>query len=146
MFGKLHFGNNPKGIDEFMIVPGQGSYINPDFITTKGDTVNKVGYATDIITDLAIDWLTKKRNSKKPFLMMYLHKASTSCMVAKSREIQNIFKTKFPQNLKLYLMIIKNRGEAAKTAEMNILNHMLLSYDCKVHPNALAELNVITDP
>lgn len=38
MFGKLHFGNNPKGVDEFMILPGQGNYINPDFITTEGDT------------------------------------------------------------------------------------------------------------
>jgi arylsulfatase A-like enzyme len=38
MFGKLHFGNNPKGVDEFMILPGQGNYINPDFITNKGDT------------------------------------------------------------------------------------------------------------
>ena len=24
MFGKLHFGNNPKGIDDFLILPGQG--------------------------------------------------------------------------------------------------------------------------
>ncbi|RLD82512.1 MAG: sulfatase, partial [Bacteroidetes bacterium] len=23
MFGKLHFGNNPKGVDDFMILPGQ---------------------------------------------------------------------------------------------------------------------------
>ena len=28
MYGKLHFGNNPKGVDDFMILPGQGSYIN----------------------------------------------------------------------------------------------------------------------
>src|SRR5690606_5462690 len=26
MFGKLHFGNNPKGFDEFKILPGQGDY------------------------------------------------------------------------------------------------------------------------
>ena len=25
MFGKLHFGNNPKGIDDFLILPGQGA-------------------------------------------------------------------------------------------------------------------------
>ncbi len=24
MFGKLHFGNNPKGVDDFLILPGQG--------------------------------------------------------------------------------------------------------------------------
>ena len=33
MFGKLHFGNNPKGFDQFAILPGQGAYYNPEFIT-----------------------------------------------------------------------------------------------------------------
>ena len=36
MFGKLHFGNNPKGFDQFKILPGQGVYYNPEFITKKG--------------------------------------------------------------------------------------------------------------
>lgn len=75
MFGKLHFGNSPKGVGEFMILPGQGNYINPDFITKKGDTVTITGYVTDIITDLTLDWLDKKRNVEKPFMLMYLHKA-----------------------------------------------------------------------
>jgi arylsulfatase A-like enzyme len=35
MFGKLHFGNNPKGFDEFQILPDQGNYYNPDIITKK---------------------------------------------------------------------------------------------------------------
>ena len=39
MFGKLHFGNSPKGFDEFMILPDQGDYYNPEFITNRGDTV-----------------------------------------------------------------------------------------------------------
>jgi len=54
MFGKLHFGNNPKGIDEFKILPGQGDYYNPDFITSEGDTTVQ-GYVTDIITDFTLD-------------------------------------------------------------------------------------------
>ena len=61
MFGKLHFGNNPKGIDYFMILPGQGNYINPDFITPKGDTTI-IGYVTDIITDLTLGWLDQNRD------------------------------------------------------------------------------------
>ncbi len=60
MFGKLHFGNNPKGVDESMILPGQGYYLNPDFINKQGDTITIKGYLTDIITDLALDWLKKK--------------------------------------------------------------------------------------
>ena len=38
MYGKLHFGNSPKGVDDFMILPGQGRYVNPRFITPDGDT------------------------------------------------------------------------------------------------------------
>ena len=51
MFGKLHFGNNPKGFDEFKILPGQGAYWNPDFITKHQGKIKAEGYATDIITD-----------------------------------------------------------------------------------------------
>ena len=53
MFGKLHFGNNPKGVDDYMILPGQGNYINPEFITPKGN-ITITGYVTDIITDLTL--------------------------------------------------------------------------------------------
>ena len=35
MFGKLHFGNNPQGVDDFLILPGQGSYINPKFMEKR---------------------------------------------------------------------------------------------------------------
>ena len=75
IFGKLHFGNNPKGIDEFAILPGQGRYLNPDFVITNGDTISIEGYATDIITDMSIEWLERNNDSEKPFLMMYFHKA-----------------------------------------------------------------------
>jgi len=35
-FGEVaFFGNNPKGVDEFNDLPGQGHYINPDFINPK---------------------------------------------------------------------------------------------------------------
>ena len=74
MYGKLHFGNNPKGVDDFMILPGQGHYVNPDFITNDGDTTI-TGHVTDIITDLTLEWFREKRDKDKPFLMMYLHKA-----------------------------------------------------------------------
>ena len=44
MFGKLHFGNNPKGFDQFKILPGQGAYYNPDFITKDEGEINVKGY------------------------------------------------------------------------------------------------------
>ena len=40
----------------------------------NGERVKHEGYVTEIITDLAVDWL-KKRDRSKPFLLMCQHKA-----------------------------------------------------------------------
>jgi arylsulfatase A-like enzyme len=132
MFGKLHFGNNPKGIDDFMILPGQGSYINPDFITSKGDTTVQ-GYVTDIITDLTINWLEKERNPDHPFLLMYLHKAPHRPWWPRPDKFAEFTKKTLPEPPTLF-DDYENRGTAAKTAEMNLLKHMMYSHDSKVRP------------
>ncbi len=63
IFGKLHFGNNPKGFDQFKILPGQGNYYNPDFITKDEGKIRVEGYTTDIITDFTLDWLKEERDT-----------------------------------------------------------------------------------
>jgi len=130
MFGKLHFGNNPKGVEDFMILPGQGDYLNPDFITPRGDTTI-MGYVTDIITDLTLSWLKEKRNPEKPFLMMYLHKAPHRNWWPRGDKFQKYSTMTFPEPETLF-DDYKNRGTAAKTAEMNILKHMKYNSDSKV--------------
>jgi len=60
MFGKLHFGNNPKGFDEFQILPDQGDYYNPDIITKKEGKKKLTGYVTDLITERTNAELAKK--------------------------------------------------------------------------------------
>ena len=144
MYGKLHFGNNPKGVDDFMILPGQGSYINPKFITPKGDTTI-TGYVTDIITDLTIDWLDKKRDKEKPFLMMYLHKAPHRSWWPSPEKFKLFSKKVFPEP-ETFFDDYKNRGSAAKTAKMTISNEMLLSYDNKVLPEDIGEMGILDDP
>jgi arylsulfatase A-like enzyme len=138
MFGKLHFGNNPKGIDEFMILPGQGHYINPDFITKDGDTTI-TGYVTDIITDMSIDWLDKKRDTEKPFLLMYLHKAPHRPWWPRADKFKEYTKKTFPLPETLF-DDYSNRGTAAKTAEMNLLLDMEYEHDSKIFPETLAEM------
>lgn len=73
MFGKWHLISDPVGFDHWHILPGQGVYYNPPMIK-NGKKVNHTGYATDIITDLSIEWL-KNRDKSKPFLLMSQHKA-----------------------------------------------------------------------
>lgn len=129
MFGKLHFGNNPLGFDEFKILPGQGDYYNPRFITNQGDTVVS-GYVTDIITDLTIDWLEHRRLEDKPFLLMYLHKAPHRSWLPAQRHYKEYTQKQYPAPTTLF---DDYEGRvAAKTAEMNILEHMTLVYDNKL--------------
>jgi len=135
MFGKLHFGNNPKGIDDFLILPGQGSYINPRFIGKDSDTII-TGYVTDIITDLSLDWLDKKRDKEKPFMMMYLHKAPHRAWWPSPEKFAEFYEKEFPEPATLF-DDYSGRGTAAKTAEMNILTHMQYMHDSKVRPETI---------
>ncbi|WP_242085560.1 sulfatase [Aestuariivivens sediminis] len=141
MFGKLHFGNNPKGVDEFMILPGQGNYLNPDFITKNGDTTI-TGYVTDIITDLAINWLDKKRSKEKPFMLMYLHKAPHRPWWPSPKKFKEFSNKVFPEPITLF-DDYKNRGTAAKSAEMNLLKHMGYSHDSKIRPETLKSMDKV---
>ncbi len=138
MFGKLHFGNNPKGVDIFKILPGQGSYINPKFITNDGDTV-VTGYCTDIITDFTLDWLENSREKDKPFLAFYLHKAPHRPWWPRPDKMVEFSKKTFPEPENLF-DDYSNRGTAAKEAEMNLLLHMRYAHDSKVRPETLEEM------
>ena len=141
MYGKLHFGNNPKGVDDFMILPGQGNYINPKFITPKGDTII-TGYVTDIITDLTLGWLKDKRDKSKPFMMMYLHKAPHRPWWPSPEKFAEYSKKNFPEPESLF-DDYSNRGTAAKTAEMNLFEHMMYSHDSKIRPETLESMGEI---
>ncbi len=141
MFGKLHFGNNPKGIDDFMILPGQGEYINPRFITPKGDTII-TGHATDIITDLTLNWLKNKRKAEQPFMLMYLHKAPHRSWWPTPEKFKEFSQKQFPEPETLFDNY-ENRGTAAKTAEMNLLQHMMYSHDSKIRPETLKQMEKV---
>ncbi|HDS07798.1 MAG TPA: DUF4976 domain-containing protein [Bacteroides sp.] len=140
MFGKLHFGNNPKGIDEFKILPGQGAYHNPDFITNEGN-IRIEGYTTDIITDLTLDWMKNRRDPEKPFLLFYLHKAPHREWLPAERHFREYIHKTFPEPPTLF-DDYRGRGAAAREAEMNILEHQNWAGDSKLDPGVMDELGI----
>jgi arylsulfatase A-like enzyme len=73
MIGKWHLGTNPTGFDYWNILPGQGVYYDPEFISPEGRKKFK-GYCTDIIGDFSLEFL-KQRDKQKPFFLMSHHKA-----------------------------------------------------------------------
>ncbi len=78
LFGKWHLGHggihDPSGFDRWTVLPDQGEYHDPTFLEPDGGEVVRRGYATDIITDLALDWIDD-RDPARPFLAMVHHKA-----------------------------------------------------------------------
>lgn len=73
VIGKWHLGSDPTGFDRWIILPGQGVYNNPAFLTPAGN-LTMHGYVTDIITDLGTAWLDT-RPKDKPFFLLLHHKA-----------------------------------------------------------------------
>ena len=140
MFGKLHFGNNPKGFDQFKILPGQGSYYNPDFITKNEGEINVIGYVTDIVTDMTLDWLDNEREKDKPFLLMYLHKAPHRSWLMAERHMTEFTHKTFAEPVTLF---DDHEGmPAAKVAEMNIHGNMGWAADSKLYPEVMDELGL----
>jgi arylsulfatase A-like enzyme len=122
MIGKIHLDGIPQGFDFSMVLPGQGHYYNPDFLI-EGERVRKEGYVSDIITETTLDWLKTKRDKEKPFCLLYHHKAPHREWEPAERHYREFTKKTFREPANLF-DDYEGRGTAAKTAEMNILEHM----------------------
>jgi len=79
--GKWHMGedndNKRPGFDYFVTHKGQGKYFDTEFNLDGQERKVLPGYYTNVVTDLALDWL-KQRTADKPWLMMIGHKAPHS--------------------------------------------------------------------
>lgn len=70
MIGKWHLGSAPVGFDRWIVLPGQGAYWNPSFLT-PGKRLTIDGHCTDITTDLGIEFLSTRPQDKPFFLMLH---------------------------------------------------------------------------
>ena len=75
LIGKIHIDGKMQGFDYWEVLPGQGIYYNPTFITEKGKKTYKDKYVTEVITERALNWLDNERHSDEPFMLMVHHKA-----------------------------------------------------------------------
>ena len=162
MIGKWHLRNDPEGFDFWTILPGQGNYSNPDFRTpahlasgaeaesagagpagTAEDsgqspasevvTERIEGYVTDIITDLALDWLGKGRDPERPFLLMCQHKAPHRNWMPGPEHLRDLEGEEIPVPETLF-DDYSGRASPASNQEMTIARHALPAYDLKITP------------
>ncbi len=73
MIGKWHLGSEPTGFDRWIVLPGQGVYHDPDFLTPRG-RLTITGYVSSITTQLGLEFL-ETRPKDRPFFLMLHHKA-----------------------------------------------------------------------
>ena len=136
MIGKWHLGTNPTGFDYWEILPGQGSYYNPDFIQMDGSRKRYQGYCTDQITDLAINWMEEQKNSDKPFLLMCQHKAPHRNWSPHPRHFGKYPMGTIPEPDSLF-DDYAGRSALLKENEMTLKDHFHWGHDSKFHGDNL---------
>ena len=129
VIGKWHLVTEPTGFDHWDILIGQGDYYNPTFIN-NGEKVQRKGYATNITTDLAIEWLDNGRDKQKPFCLLLHHKAPHRTWMPDTCDFKLFSDKEFalPENF-----YDNYEGRIAAAAqEMSIVKDMDLVYDLKL--------------
>ena len=127
LYGKSHLKGNPKGFDDWKVLPGQGDYYNPDLITPKG-RVRIDGHCTDVVTDLAVEWLKAGRDKTKPFMLMVQHKAPHRNWMPALRHLPPYGDVNIPEPATLFDKWEDN-GPPARHQELEIDRHMDINYD-----------------
>lgn len=114
--GKWHLHGYPEGFDHWNILNDQGNYYNPQFIRPQDtlhinkeqidttahwtanlpDTAVVEGYATDLITDYAIDYIEENKDKDSPFFLMVHHKAPHRNWMPALRHLNKYDSVEFP--------------------------------------------------
>ncbi|MEM9587099.1 MAG: sulfatase [Planctomycetota bacterium] len=86
--GKWHMGeknDNPRpGFDHFVTHKGQGKYFDTEFNFNRSDRRVVPGYYTTVVTDMAEEWIGKRRGDR-PWMLMLGHKAPHSFYVPEKK-------------------------------------------------------------
>jgi arylsulfatase A-like enzyme len=120
VIGKWHLGTHmtPQGFDYSEVLIGQGPYYNPPMLK-NGERTQHTGYTTDIITDLALEWLKNTRDADRPFMLMCQHKAPHRNWQPGPKHLTLYDDVTMPEPDTLF-DDYRGRGTPAKTQDMSI--------------------------
>lgn len=130
MIGKIHLHGKMQGFDYWEVLPGQGRYENPIFISESGKKTYE-GHSTDVITDRALQWLKTGRDETKPFMAMVHYKAPHRNWIPAERFRKKFETMSFPEPDTLF-DDYKGRGTAARKQDLSIAKTMTMGHDFKV--------------
>lgn len=127
--GKWHLESTPQGFDHWQVLPDQGHYYNPDFLMQDGGRKKYEGYVTNVVEDVAEEWLDH-RDQSKPFCLVIGHKATHRVWLPDTADMGMFDKVTFPLPHNFYDDYTGR--EAAKVQDMSIAKTMLMGYDLKM--------------
>lgn len=133
--GKWHLGTKPQGFDFWQILPDQGAYYNPDFVMMDSSKQKFDGYVTNVIEDVAEDWLDS-RDTTKPFCVVIGHKATHRPWLPDTADLGRFDDVQFPLPHNFYDNYANRK--AAAMQDMTISKTMQLPYDLKMPENGVA--------
>lgn len=134
--GKWHLGegegHDPQGFDYWAVLRGQGEYFDPQVLTEHGVEIVP-GYATDIITDLALTWVDSLPDDGRPYCLLIHHKAPHRAWEPDEKHA-DIYSDPIPVP-GTFTDDYSTRSMAAHHATMRIADYLTLD-DLKVSPPA----------
>jgi len=146
LIGKWHLGHggvhDPRGFGHWEVLPDQGEYHDPTFLTMDGGSHVRTGYATDLITDLSLAWLeeTVAAEPDAPWCLLVQHKAPHRPWEPAERHADLTFESAGSEPA-TFFDDYENRSTAARDARMRI-GRDLNREDLKGDP----PLEVVADP
>lgn len=135
--GKIHLGHELQGFNYYDILPGQGHYFNPDFISKEGRK-RVEGYVSDIVTDKALSWLDSI-DTNNPFCLVVGHKATHRTWMPDPKDFGAYDREHFPLPETFYDDYASRKAAAAQ--QMSIDKDMRMGYDLKMFESWEAMMN-----
>ena len=138
MIGKWHLEAEPSTFDYYCVLPGQGKYFDPDFIV-RGEqpwpksTIQRTGHSSDVITDLTLEWL-EQRDQSKPFFLMHHYKAPHDMFEHAPRYNDYLKDVVIPEPDNLYEQPQPGFGSVATRGPNDSLIHRIGTSISKRHP------------
>ena len=137
--GKWHLETQPQGFTYWQILPGQGHYYNPDFIMMDGSRKRVEGYVSNVVEDVAENWLDR-RDKSKPFCLVIGHKATHRTWMPDTADMGMFDGVTFPLPDNFYDSYAGR--EAARVQDMTISKTMQMGYDLKMFDGDVKDGNI----
>ena len=136
LLGRWNFSPRPKYFDHWNVLTNPTEKFNPEFRSL--DNQKRIeGYSTDIITDLAIQWLME-RKLDKPFFLLIQYNATTKPWLPAIRHLSLYDDLLLPEPINLDDKHI-SKASPSRYQSMDIMNDLNFSDDLFFQPEQIDE-------